>query len=169
VVAAVFGSAANIAAPVTIPLAVGLGFAINICISLTLGSMLITFLWIYGMRYPGLVMGVFIGEAIPGFNDLPGWTLLAVRSVIRKAAEEKKGVASLAAGVASAILSPTSAATGLGKVAQGISTIKTANREMREPASTVERPQQRSPAALKSFDGIRPANDNLPHSYAQAA
>ena len=74
------GAAGTAANPVLIPLGVAIGFVINICLSLTLGSALIALLvMLFGWEplkkwlSPG-----FIGDMIPGINNLPFWTFTAV-------------------------------------------------------------------------------------------
>ncbi len=166
------GSFGNVAAPITIPIGIVIGFAVDVCLSLTLGIFLIGMLYVCKMFYPGYVTAVFIGEALPGFDILPGWTLLAVRSVLKKSAEEGSGIASLASGVGSAILSPGSPTSGLGTVARGISNMKNITSTLQSNSATnnTEETPSRIPSTLqtKNFDGIKPANDNL-KPYVQKA
>jgi hypothetical protein len=48
------------------------------------------------MLYPGLAVGAFIGEAMPGFSLLPAWTGLVIASYVRKMGKESQGGAVLA-------------------------------------------------------------------------
>jgi hypothetical protein len=69
-------------------LAVPIGGAVDVMISIVLGGALIAALAFSGMFYPGTVIGGFIGEQIPFLDALvPGWTLMALRCVQLK----KKG------------------------------------------------------------------------------
>lgn len=107
-------------ASVTVPIGIALGFAINVCLSLTLGAGLVTFLWFNGMLYPKYLLNG-IGEVMPGLNNIPFWTALVVLCLLRKNAEEGSGAMAAASGFLGLALSPGSA---LGKVAGGISLMK---------------------------------------------
>lgn len=121
-----FGSAANVPlAAVGVPLGIGLGFAASVCISFTFGLLLIIFLWRSGMFYPSYVLTVFVGEAIPGIDIVPGWTLLVIRSIMTKSAKEKKGVGGMVAGAALTVIAPgAGTATLLGRATQSALTMK---------------------------------------------
>lgn len=69
--------------------AIPLGMGIDVAISVTLGGALILVLGWMGMFYPGPIISAFIGESIPLFDILPGWTLLVWRCLSNKKAEEK--------------------------------------------------------------------------------
>lgn len=164
---------------VGMPLGIGLGFASDICISLMLGSALIFLLAINGMYYPGYTWAVFIGETIPGLDIIPGWTFLAISCVLKKNAETKSGVVGFASSIASAALSPTSAASGLGRIAAGIVNSKTAARSIVERAPDMQTPDQSEPGQKIAAERqhlvadvgreiTRPAPTNVPKSYAQA-
>ncbi len=73
------------------PLGTGLGFVFDIIISLTLGSALIMFLAFNGMFYPKYIWSAGIFEMMPGFDVLPGWTLMVILCLIQKRGEEGKG------------------------------------------------------------------------------
>ena len=69
-------------ATVTIPLGVGIGFTIDVCLSLTLGTALILALFLCGMYYPKYAWNCGIAEFLPGFNIIPGWTALVIFSIL---------------------------------------------------------------------------------------
>jgi hypothetical protein len=126
--------------PATIPLGMAIGFTIDVCLSLTLGSGLIFVLFMFGMFYPKYVWSGSIAEFLPGFDILPGWTAMVVLSILEKSKEER-GVLGTVAGVATLAASPS-----------GINI-----------ASTIGRAH-----TMKNDIAARPANDNQP-SYAQQA
>ena len=68
---------------------IGIGIAINVCLSITMGAGLIVLLRLSHMYYPLGVWATFITEAIPGLDNLPGWTFLVLSCVIRKFSEDK--------------------------------------------------------------------------------
>ncbi|TSC68480.1 MAG: hypothetical protein G01um101456_635 [Parcubacteria group bacterium Gr01-1014_56] len=74
----------GVLATVTEPIGIALGFAISICISFTLGSMLVLFLQMFGMLDKKAAVLVYMGEVLPGFSMLPAWTALVVYSAIKK-------------------------------------------------------------------------------------
>ena len=55
-----------------VPIGAGLGFIVDICISLTMGGALILALVMFDMFDFASVAAVFVGEAIPGLDMLPG-------------------------------------------------------------------------------------------------
>lgn len=83
------GSAANVIGPVTAPIGVMIGFALSICVALTLGSGFITLLIFSGMFYPKYVLPGGIGELIPGVSLIPAWTAIAIFSAVQKNKDEK--------------------------------------------------------------------------------
>jgi hypothetical protein len=89
----------GVLATVTMPVGVILGFAISVCLSLTLGAGLIMLLIIYGMFYPKYLMPGGISELIPGFDLIPGWTALTILCVLRKIRDEKTAQLKTAASV----------------------------------------------------------------------
>ncbi len=100
---AVGGAAGTFANPILVPIGIGLGFIINICLSLTMGAGLIFALmqvcgWKSVQKY---LMPSFIGDTIPGINNLPFWTFLAIASSWDHAKQEGKlGVVGQAIGLA---------------------------------------------------------------------
>lgn len=79
---------AGIGAPIILPLAIGLGFAIDICISATFGAGLLLLLANNDMFYMGYAFGGGVFELIPGFDVLPGWTAMTILCIVRKMGEE---------------------------------------------------------------------------------
>lgn len=167
-----------------VPLGTGIGFVVDICLSLTMGSGLILALFLAGILDFKYVGAVFVGEALPGLDIIPGWTLLVIRCIMKKNAESAVGIAGVASKLASGALSPGSA-TGLARITAGLSAIKSDTRQMAQRSPGVKNmydsneaqmiKQERStPVQTKNFDGInrpalpRAANDNLP-SYVQKA
>jgi hypothetical protein len=90
---------APIAAASGVPLAIGLGFVVDICISCTLGAGLILLLGFGDMFYPKYVLGGGLFELLPGFDALPGWTVMAVLCVLKKKSETGSGLLSVAANI----------------------------------------------------------------------
>ena len=158
-------------AVIGVPLAVGFGIAVNICISLTMGSELIMLLALNGMFNARYVVGVFIGEAIPGLDNLPGWTFLAIKSVLKKSAKSGTGISSFAAGVAGMALSPASPLSAINTLRQGVSAARTLTGPRQTQPNVA--PPMRPALSNKNFEGVRkPANDNRQQTlqpYAQAA
>ena len=72
------------------PLGMGIGFALDVSVSITFGAIFILLLISFNMFYPMYVFGGSIFELIPGLDILPGWTALAWASIRRKRAEEKQ-------------------------------------------------------------------------------
>jgi hypothetical protein len=88
----------------TEPLGIALGFTISICLSFTLGSMLVVFLKLAGLLDGKSAALAYIGEVIPGVEALPAWTGLVWRCVSKaaKGVIMKKalgGVANMASGL----------------------------------------------------------------------
>ncbi len=164
----IFGSLANAAlAPFLIPIGVGLGFAINICLSVVLGGMLIALLWHLKMLYVGYTPGYLL-EIVPGVANFPFWTGFVVASVIRKKAEDVLGAGKLAS--VSSILSPKSS---LGAMANGVLGMRRAASEKvsqtnpglygqmtRWAAGTTaqknDEHQKAASSLIQTFDGVRP-------------
>lgn len=149
-------------------LAAPIGMAIDVAISSTFGVLLIALLWTSGRLHLMPVVFGFVAEMTPGINAfVPGWSLLVHRCIQQHKLKERgvgaggrAGVGAMGvlggalklvpgAGVAAAALKPVAA---VATYSVGIAT----------PAQTGGR------TPLKTFDGIRPANDNAP-SYANAA
>lgn len=121
------------------PIGVLLGFVFDICLSLTLGAGLIFLLALMGMFYPKYVWSAGIFEVMPGFDVLPGWTVMVALCLIKKRGEEGKvGITTTAAKIVS--------------VAGGASLTNPVT-AMRSVAAFKQPPNQ-----IRS--DIRPANDN---------
>ncbi len=85
-VGGVVGTAGNVA---LVPVGIMVGAVINICLSLTMGSALIYLLvvilgWEPVQKY---LMPGFVVDTIPGINNLPAWTFLAIASCWRHASQ----------------------------------------------------------------------------------
>ena len=158
-VAGAVGSIGDAAAGTTLPIAVGLGFAVNVCMDAFLGTILIGLLWVLGMYYPRYGITGLIAELIPGINDLPGWTIMTVLCVIRKTAEEKRLVS--AGGMFQTLM--TTGITGIG--ASAVFAINSASGRLVREQSTIrtqedqdsdrERIKHAVSTELKNIDGIR--------------
>ncbi|HWB33832.1 MAG TPA: hypothetical protein VG753_00710 [Candidatus Paceibacterota bacterium] len=161
--------------PYTEPLGAAAGFAIDICLSATLGSFLIVMVSMFIGKIPLKAYFCGLGEILPGFNNLPLWTGFVIFCLLNKEAQEGSGVLSSVAKIATAGSSPTgilSAAGGALTAAaqpapQSPGTEASAN-DNQNPQNTRE--QGRTPALVvsRSVDtDIRPstpraANTNLP-------
>ncbi|MBY0294098.1 hypothetical protein K2Q08_02080 [Patescibacteria group bacterium] len=163
VAAGVAGSAVNAASIATLPFAVGLGFAVNFCIDVTLGLVLVGFLIWLGMYYKGIGIGGFIVELVPGLGNIPGWTFMTILCVMRKTAEEKQLAG--ASGGSSFTNFITAGVAGMGAFAAN-----TANSEPRrvvrqqgvytqeEQDGNLAEKKQFVSTELKNIDGIRAKN-----------
>jgi hypothetical protein len=79
-VLAVLGTFFDGAAVVTEPIGVAVGFAISICISFTLGTILVLLLFFTGTLNKKAAAMAYIGETLPFFGSfLPAWTTLVIR------------------------------------------------------------------------------------------
>jgi hypothetical protein len=141
------------------PMGVGLGFAVDIAISMTMGSGLILALFIFDMLDLKYVAAVFIGETIPGLDIIPGWTFLVIRCILKKNAEEGHGIVALASGIGSAALAPTNPTRGLGAVAQSVSGIKNTTGEMARASSLVRNTYSSEPAQNIARERTQLASD----------
>ncbi|MBY0472958.1 hypothetical protein K2Q00_01560 [Patescibacteria group bacterium] len=159
-VAGVAGTALNAAAAATLPFAIGLGFAVNFCLDVTLGLVLTAFLIWLGMYYKGIGITGFIVELVPGLAIVPGWTAMTIACVVRKTAEEKLLASSsgglfttfITAGVAGAGTFATFAINqGTARRARGIDMFA-----QEEQVSRDSEKKQFVSTELKNIDGIRP-------------
>ncbi|MBC7836983.1 hypothetical protein H7X87_04405 [Acetobacteraceae bacterium] len=109
ILGAVVATPLDAAAPYTIPLGIALGFAINICLSATFGSILLLFMTLAGYKPSVKYLWGGIGEMLPGVNNIPFWTALVILTVIKKSA--KKGMSSFMSTALSmtSLMSPTGA------------------------------------------------------------
>lgn len=150
--------------PIMGPLGAGIGMAIEIALTITLGGAFMLVLAITGMFSPGLAIPAFLGEMIPVLDILPGWTVLAITSVVRHRAKEGKG-GMLTTISTIALSAAPGGSTGAFQAARtALSTVRSV------PASPQERgraEQARIPLQQFGFarpvDGIRAANDNQPY------
>ncbi len=109
VIFGLLGTTLDAAAVVTEPIGLMMGFAISICLSMTLGAGLIMFLILNGMYYPKIMLPGGVAELIPGFDLIPSWTAMTILCVLQKVKEEKAGsVVGAVASIATASPSPSS-------------------------------------------------------------
>lgn len=150
--------------------ALPIGIAIDIAISGTFGVLLILLLWVSGRFSLMAVLMGFTGEMLPGINAfVPGWSMLVHRSIHQYNLEQKEGAQ--AARSSFSLLSTAARLVpfaGGGTAAALVRTLPT-RVPAAQPSSQPKQESSRIPLQTKNFDGIRPANDNRPHSYAQAA
>jgi hypothetical protein len=137
-----------------------MGFAVNICIDIVLGTFLTMWLIQQRMYYPTYGFGGWIAEMMPGLNDLPAWTTMTVLSVVRKSAEEGK-LKGTAAETAAKMLS---AGTLAGASVSFITNMKQKNMETVRNAGAYTEKQRteenefqhaRVSSELRNIDGIR--------------
>lgn len=173
-------------ASATIPIGIAMGIAVSFCLSVTLGTFMVSLMAFNGILYPKyLIWGG--GELIPGLDIIPFWTLLAILCALKKKSEEKDGLLSAAAGLVTAAASPQSAATNvLGPAVTGAGVNLSLGSQPR-PAPEAEgsgenpreetsrapalqfsktmdsdiKPAQKPTAANDNGRTARPANDNL--------
>ncbi len=108
----VFGTWFDGAAVITEPIGIAVGFAISICISFTLGSILVLFLQLIGVLDKKAALMAYMGETLPGFSMLPAWTALVIRCGMKEVRGEIMGtVLKTAIGVGGALVLPN---TGVG-------------------------------------------------------
>lgn len=148
------------------PIGAVLGYAISVCLSISMGGALLVALAMNGLFYPTKLLPAF-AELLPGINNGPVWTVVVVRSLMQKRKEERSTDTA-------SINEPTveeSAQPGANRFSSA-ATVSRMWRAHQVPlaAATLGQPKQESRTPLKSFEGIKPANDNGPrHPYAQAA
>ncbi|MEI7719700.1 MAG: hypothetical protein WCI89_00625 [bacterium] len=171
---AIAGATFALASPFGVPLGIGVGIAINICVSIVFGSALVTALGMFGMFDLTSVVGGSLFELIPGLDVAPGWTVMAVRCVLKAKAKEGNGVLSAVAKVATAVTSKGGVGAVAGAVSAGAQVARTLGGQT--PANDNQRNSavaQRTPLNFKnSFDGITqkapPANANAPTAVNRA-
>ena len=152
----VFGAAISASGA---PLGVGLGFAIDVAISITMGSGLILALFLFGMFDLKYVAAVFVGETIPGLDVVPGWTFLVIRCILKKNAEEARGITGVASGIASAVLSPSSPTGVLASMARGISDTKNIAGDTARTSSLVRNAYESEPVQNITRERAQLASD----------
>lgn len=130
---------------VSVPVGILLGVVVDFSIAATLGGGLCFAMWMNDCFVPRIMWPAFLWKLIPFLNNAPAFFPATIASVLKKKAEHG-GTLGAAAGVATAVLSPTS---GLGKVAGG----------------TADSKQNTAPAAASAVAqrlAPQPANDNQP-------
>lgn len=145
------------------------GIAIDIAISCTFGVLLILMLWVSGrFSFMAVVMG-FGSEMLPGLNAfVPGWSLLVHRCIQQYKKEQKES----GSGSRASLHFLVNAAKMVPLAGGGTAAALVRRMPATAPASNSSESQQTSnrvPLQTRNFDGIRPANDNHPQPYAQAA
>lgn len=105
-----------VAGAVTGPVGIFMGFVINASLSFSLGAALILLLILNGSFYPIYIATAFFGEAVPGINNLPLWTTIALMSILKKKSAEG-GALGAVAGVA--------VAAGTGSTSAAVQTVRT--------------------------------------------
>ncbi|HVZ76016.1 MAG TPA: hypothetical protein VG934_01955 [Candidatus Paceibacterota bacterium] len=168
------GSTLNpILLPFTEPVGAAAGFAIDICLSATLGSFLIVMVYIFVGKVPVSRLFFGLGEIIPGINNLPFWTAFVIFCLIKKEAQEGKGALGVAARIT---LAGTSPGNLLGAAAAGIQAINNGSGRAQPPVPQFsQRPKEEAfpsargmiPLARTMNADIRPStphttNDNIP-------
>lgn len=103
----ILGSATDVAAVVTEPIGLIIGFAISICLSATLGAGLITLLIFNNMYYPKWILPSGIAEFVPGFDLIPGWTAMVILCLVQKKKDEMGGVGNILGTVAAPTAAPS--------------------------------------------------------------
>lgn len=140
--------------------AAGAGFAvalvINICISVTFGSMLIMFATFMGYRVWRLFPAFL--EVIPAFGMAPAWTGAAIYCVLKQEGPLKTG------NMLSAMIgtSPPGTASRLQRAGAAAAVIAVAdNKPRRTQRSLLEEPQKTSQRETKSRAPLLPLNKNM--------
>ena len=151
------------------PIGVLLGFSFDVVISLTLGSGLIFLLALSGMFYPKYAWSGGIFEVMPGFDALPGWTLMVILSILRKKKEEGLLVGNASINLANMVAPGTATGTafkGLKTVARAKTSMAMASGAASENMRTQARidTRQRVNTELKNIDGIKPVPTNTPRN-----
>lgn len=153
------------------PIGIGVGMAINSAIGLTAGAGLLLLLLLNGSFYPFLIASAFIGEVVPGINNLPFWTVITIMCLLKSRSTEGGAIGAIA-GVAVAAAS--------GGVTGALHAVKDAAQPQRPmppaaPSPTLsEQPQQKDepkPRAPLLNSEIRPksaSNDTI-KTYGNAA
>lgn len=128
---------------------------VNMCISLTFGTLLTTLLLFSGF-FSSRILSAF-AEVIPGINNAPVWTIATLVCVFRKLGEESAGGALQNSSGVLQQLGFAGAAGTLGQAALGASVIHTADRafQAQPEQPTPQRTEARVRPALKNIDGVR--------------
>lgn len=175
IVLGLFGTWFDGAAVITEPIGIALGFAVSICISFTLGSVLVLFLQVLGVLDKKAATAAYIGEVLPGLSALPAWTALVVRCAMKEAKKEVLGgVLGGVAGIGGVLTLPNTAVENAARAGT-----RTPARNDREDINQSTDQNERSPETSTQkipmqdmrLRSARPA-DNNPQpqpSYAKAA
>jgi hypothetical protein len=154
-------------AAVTEPIGIALGFAISVCLSFTFGSMLVFFLFLFGLLDKKAAMFTYIGEALPGFGMLPAWSALVARCayVSYKEAARGKVVGGLITTSQSFVLPESPIGEAMGKGTDIGITRAFAAGEFTEQEEKQEIPERKSPAMQDiKLRPLSAANDNAPRA-----
>lgn len=147
--------------------AIPIGMAIDVLLTMTFGAAIILGLAVAGKFHAQTVIASFLGETIPLVNWLPFWSIMVHRCIAQsEAGEESGGMFSTAFKFA------TGASTGGAASLAGAATGMARTRYQGAPQQAQkDQPVSRAPALLNRIpsDVRRPANDNTPQSYANAA
>ncbi len=145
------GAAGAAATPILMPLGIAFGFAINICLSLTMGAGLMLAIHVVFGRQTPWMWGSFIGDMIPGVNNLPFWTLMVLRAWYEDAS--KRG--SLGIWRIASVLTPV----------RGIMSLKEKTMDlpnMKESLNRVGLQQERAPQPQTGGDLVRMTRTRTP-------
>ncbi|HEV8666377.1 MAG TPA: hypothetical protein VN665_00830 [Candidatus Paceibacterota bacterium] len=161
------GALGALASTFGIPFGSMLGLMLDICISLTLGSGLIFLLAISGMFYPKYVWTGGIFEMMPGFDILPGWTVMVILCLLQKKKEEELLIGKASTNLAT-MVAPDKA---LGTAFKGLKTVAQAKTNMVVSSGARTQDQykqtridsrQELKTNLKNIDGIKPVGETPP-------
>ncbi len=163
-------------APFTIPIGIGIGFAVSTTLSIVLGwAFLVPLMFFFGIR-PQRQLPWGLGEVIPGINNVPFWTFLTIATLLSNARSTKPKKSIFVFG--KNILAPSVVLAGAGAPVQNTileQPIATANDNI-SAEGEAEQSSQRNVAATPRMQlpnmslDVRPpqaANEN--RQYAQAA
>ena len=129
------------------PIGTVLGIVISICISFTLGSILILFLQLFGILDKKAALMAYMGEVLPGLNILPAWTALVVRCGINEMKKEASdGVLNTVVSIGSKLVLPN---TPIGTAIQAGTLI--GSRGLAKEMSREELKELRSASAQKNL------------------
>lgn len=150
-----------------------IGVAVDVMLSLTLGAGILVLLAFQGMFYPSIIMRGFVAELMPFWNFLPMWTTTTWRCIKEKENREAAPESGVAGKALGAVAGMAALAVPGGSVARTM--LGRATRQFAAAGQALEsKPREERRASLlpNRFADItprKPANDNNPQSYAQAA
>lgn len=151
------GATLGVAAPIAMPVGVGLGFVIDVCMSLTFGVGLLALLAYNHMFYFNYVASGGISEILPGVNNIPAWTLMTVLCIVRKESEEGNlgGIGAMAAKFAGSVTG-IGAAASIGNASNAVRATPQQSQAPQIAAASQEQKQgERVAPQLKNIDGVR--------------